>query len=238
MGALPAKWFKWIAVLLGAAGMLTPALIELGWIPETQALKAVIFLLGFIVLEGATRESNEPSRVPELLTRSEDYYHTMNGLLPEAKHEILSVVRGDQVLADVARPYVRKALSTLRSEKRLHAYTIVAGRVSELPEQSFEQRLAIERDPSLEGRWHYRVMDSPVTFGCVVFDQRHWAIDFPPNPFEPGGAAIVFKNDSEGAHLVASFIRHQWLERPGVTMSLSEAYEKWKTAQNSSLRSG
>jgi hypothetical protein len=37
MGALPRRWIKWIAVILGVAGMLTPALIELGWIPENQA---------------------------------------------------------------------------------------------------------------------------------------------------------------------------------------------------------
>jgi hypothetical protein len=30
--------------------------------------------------------------------------------------------------------------------------------------------------------------------------------------------------------MVSSFIRHQWLQRPGVTMSLSEAYEQWKAA--------
>jgi hypothetical protein len=40
--------------------------------------------------------------------------------------------------------------------------------------------------------------------------------------------AIVFKNHPEGARLVASFIRLEWLERPGATMSLSEAYEKWE----------
>jgi hypothetical protein len=79
MDALPRRWIKWIAVILGAAGMLTPALIELGWIPEQQALKAVIFLLGFIVLEGATRESNESALAPELLTTREDYFHAMGG---------------------------------------------------------------------------------------------------------------------------------------------------------------
>jgi hypothetical protein len=39
MGALPRRWIKWIAVILGVAGMLTPALIELGWIPENQGQK-------------------------------------------------------------------------------------------------------------------------------------------------------------------------------------------------------
>ncbi len=40
MGALLMKWVKWIAVVLGAAGMLTPALLELGWIPREHALEA------------------------------------------------------------------------------------------------------------------------------------------------------------------------------------------------------
>ena len=64
------------------------------------------------------------------------------------------------------------------------------------------------------------------------FDQKYWSIDFAPNPADPKGAGIVFRNHPEGARLVASFIRHEWLERPGATMSLSEAYEKWKAAQN------
>jgi hypothetical protein len=230
MGVLPAKWFKWIAVVLGAAGMLTPALIELGWIPEQQALKAVIFLLGFIVLGGATRESNESAQAPELFTTSEGYFHALNGFLPDTKHEILSVVRGHDIVTEEAARFVGKVCSTLRSEKQLHIYTVVASSIGDLSEESFRRRSAIERDPSLEGRFHYRFVDSPVTFGCQVFDQKHWTIDFPPNPAGPKGVAIVFKNHPEGARLVASFIRHEWLERSGAMMSLSEAYEKWKVA--------
>jgi hypothetical protein len=231
MGALPRRWIKWIAVILGAAGMLTPALIELGWIPEQQALKAVIFLLGFIVLEGAARESNEPAQAPELFTTSEGYFHALSGSLSETKHEILGVVRGHEIMSEEVARYVEKVSSTLRSEKQLHVYTVVVGRIAELSEESFHRRSDLERDPSGEGRFHYRFVDSPVSFGCQVFDQKHWAIDFAPNPADPKGAGMVFRNHPEGARLVASFIRHEWLERPGATMSLSEAYEKWKAAQ-------
>jgi hypothetical protein len=235
MGALPKKWLKWIALLLGVAGMLTPALLGLGWIPQNQALNAAIFLLGFIVFDGAARGSEELAQAPELLTSSESYYHELSGFFPETKHEALGISRGDDILTEEQKPYLRKLLSALRSEKQLHVYPIVAGRVSELSEESFQRRFALERDPSLEGRMHYRVVDSLVSFGCQVFDQKHWTIDFPPNPADVKGAGIVFKNHPEGARLVASFIRHQWLERPGVTMSLSEAYEKWKALQNSAI---
>jgi hypothetical protein len=237
MGALLTKWVKWIAVVMGAAGMLTPALIELGWIPEHQATKAVIFLLGFIVLEGATGESKESAPVPELVTSTEDFFHTITGFVSETKHELMNVAHGKDITAPEGDRYLEKGLLTLRRERHLHAYAIIVARIAELSEESFRRRFAIERDPSLEGRIHYRVIDSPISFGCYVFDQRHWAIDFPPNPADPLGAAIVFRNHPEGARLVASFIRHQWLERPGVTMSLSEAYETWKAAQNSSPRS-
>jgi hypothetical protein len=40
MGALPRKWIKWIAMLLGVAGMLTPALLELGWIPTSSDVQS------------------------------------------------------------------------------------------------------------------------------------------------------------------------------------------------------
>jgi hypothetical protein len=83
--------------------------------------------------------------------------------------------------------------STLRREKRLHMYAVVVGRIGEMSEESFHRLSAIKRDPSLEGRFHYRFVDSPVSFGCQVFDQKHWAIEFPPNPADPKGAGIVFK---------------------------------------------
>jgi hypothetical protein len=236
MGVLPAKWLKWIAAVLGAAGMLTPALIELGWIPEHQAMKAVIFLLGFIVFEGAARDSNESAQAPELFTAREDYLHAMSGLLPETKHEVLSIFRGHEIMTDEVARFVEKICTTLRNEKQLHVYAVLAARLSDLSDKSFQRRFAIERDPSLQGRFHYRYVDAPVTFGCQVFDQKHWTIEFPPNPADPKGAAIVFKDRPEEARLVASFIRHEWLERPGATMSLSEAYEKWQAARVSSPR--
>jgi hypothetical protein len=104
MGALLTKWVKWIAVVLGAAGMLTPAFLELGWIPREHALEAVIFLLGFIVLDSAVaKESQEPNRAPVLMTSSEDYYHAVTGLMSESKHEVLMVVRGDEILVEQAQ---------------------------------------------------------------------------------------------------------------------------------------
>ncbi len=96
-------------------------------------------------------------------------------------------------------------------------------------EEAFQRCLIAERDPSLEGRMHFRFIDAPVTFGCVVFDQKHWVIDFPPNPADLRSGAVLFRGHPEGAHMLASFIHHQWLAQLGVTTSLSEAFEKWKT---------
>jgi hypothetical protein len=229
MGALPRKWIKWIAVLLGVVGMLTPALLELGWIPREHALDAVIFLLGFIVLDSAaSEESNKPSLAPVLMTNSEDYYHVVSGLMSESKHEVLMVVRGDEILVEPAQSFIQRTRSTLVREKQLHIYLVVSSHLAEVKEEAFQRRLTAERDPSYEGRMHFRFIESPVTFGCLVFDQKHWVIDFPPNPADIRGGAIVFRDDPPGARLVSSFIHHQWLEQPGVTMSLSEAYEKWK----------
>ena len=135
MGALLTKWVKWIAVVLGAAGMLTPALIELGWIPEQQAMKAVIFLLGFIVLEGAAGESKESAQAPELF-RTRDYLHAATGFLTETKHEILSISRGHEIMAEEVARFVGKMSSTLRSEKQLHAYTIVVARIQRVEPRS------------------------------------------------------------------------------------------------------
>lgn len=228
MGAVPSKWIKWIAVVLGAAGMLTPALIELGWIPEKQALNALIFLIGFLVFDGARNELSEPEPAPELMTSTEDYFHTLGAFLPDLEHELLSVVHGHDILGEEPARFVGKLVSNLRNKKQLHVYVIVVGRIGELSDESFRRRSAHEQDPSVEGRYHYRFIDAPVSFGCQVHDQRHWTIDFPPNPADPRGAAIVFRNHPDGARLLAAFIRHQWLEKPEITMSLSEAYEKWK----------
>jgi hypothetical protein len=137
MGALPRRWIKSIAVILGVAGMLTPALIELGWIPENQGQKAVIFLLGFIVLQGAARESDESAQAPELFTTTEGYLHAVGGFLAETKHELLGVVRGNDIMTEEVGRYVGKILSTLRSEKQLHNYTVVVSRIGELSEESF-----------------------------------------------------------------------------------------------------
>jgi hypothetical protein len=154
MSSLSRKWIKWIAVLLGVAGMLTPALLELGWIPENQASKAIIFLLGFIVLEGATSEASDSSVIRELLTDTDDVYDANIGFMTEMKHEYLSIVHGHDVLQDLATTYVRKMLATVKSEKQLHAYVIVAAPIGQLSEESFRRRLELERDVSLQGRFH------------------------------------------------------------------------------------
>ncbi len=236
MGLLPKKWLKRIGILFGLAAVLTPALLDLGWIPRSQAQSAILFLLGFMILDGAAKESGEPVRVPELITRSDDFVHAAVGLISEAKHEVMIVVRGEDFLAESVQPWMRKMFATMRKEKQLHVYAIVAAPISGLSEESFQRRFAIERDPSLDDRYHYRFADIPVSFGCQVFDQRHWSLDFTPNPAEPVSAGIFFRDDPEGARLIGSFIRHQYLERPGVTMSLSEAYEKWKTLQSATAR--
>jgi len=233
MGALPRKWIIWIGLVLGVAGMLTPALLELGWIPREHALEAVIFLLGFIVVEITTGEPQESAQTPELLTNSEDYYHAVTGFMSESRHEVLMLVRGDEVLVEQAQAFVQRTRSTLQREKQLHVYLVIASHLAEVKEEAFKRRLAAERDPSFEGRMHFRFIESPVTFGCIVFDQKHWVIDFPPNPADLRGGAILFKNHPEGARLVSSFFHHQWLERSGFTMSLDEAYEKWKAIRGS-----
>ena len=68
MGVLPRKWIRWIGIVLGVVAMLTPALLDLGWIPQTQALNAVIFLLGFLVLEAVTGEPSEQVEAPHSST--------------------------------------------------------------------------------------------------------------------------------------------------------------------------
>ncbi len=64
----------------GVAGKLTPALLELGWIPRDQGLEALIFLSGFMVLDGAGRESSEAGPAPGLITSSEHHYNAASGV--------------------------------------------------------------------------------------------------------------------------------------------------------------
>jgi hypothetical protein len=190
------------------------------------------------VLLGVAGESRESASAPEIFTSSEDGLHTMSSLLRDTNQETLAVVHGNFVMSEGAMAFARESVSRLRVEKQMHGYVIIVARIADLSEESFQRCFAIERDPSLEGRLHYRVIDSAVSFGCNVFDQKHWELDFPPNPAEPKGAAILFRNHPEGARLIASFIHHQWLEKPGVTMSLSDAYEKWKAIQASAAFAG
>lgn len=144
------------------------------------------------------------------------------------------VVRGDEILVEQAQPFVEATRSTLAREKQLHVYIIIASPLGKVSEEAFQRRVVAERNSILEGRLHFRFIDSPVTFGCAVFDQTHWVIDFPPNPADLRSGAILFRNHPEGARLLAAFILHQWLEQPGVTMSLGEAYDKWKAIRASS----
>src|SRR5579863_4442087 len=121
MGILPRHWLKWIAILLGVAGILTPALIELGWIPEKQALNAIVFLLGFLVLDGAAaRESSEQVEAPELFDNPTDYYHAISGLLPRIRHEYISIVRVNEIMADQTQAFMSTALVAIQKEKQLH----------------------------------------------------------------------------------------------------------------------
>jgi hypothetical protein len=233
MGLMPKKWIKWMAVVLGVAGLLTPLLFDLGWIPQNQSQSVVIFLLGFLVLDGAAaRESSQQVEAPELFDNSTDFYDKISGLLRHAKHEYLSIIRPNEISAEHWRSFMSGVRAAFEKEKQLHFSVILAGTPEELNEEAFQRRMAIERDVSLEGRYHYRFIDLPVTFGCVVIDNTHWAITFPSQSTDRRvNAGILFKNHPDEARLVASFIRHQWIEQPGVTMSISEAYEKWKTIQ-------
>jgi hypothetical protein len=238
MSVVPRKWLKWVALATGIAGIVALILLELGWLPAEQAQNAVIFLLSFIILDGvASKESSESSPAPQLFTNSDDVLHEMASVLPDTKHETFAVVHGNFIMSESAVAFAMKNSARLRSEKQMHSYAIVVSRIADLRKESFERRFELERDASLEGRFHYYFIDAPFGFGCNVFDQKHWEIDFPPTSSEPKGSAIFFKDYPEGARLIASFIRHQWLERPGVTMSLSEAYEKWKAIQGEAMTS-
>src|SRR5512135_2852182 len=213
MGALPKKWIKWIEVLLGVVGMLTPALLSLGWIPANQTQNAILFLLGFIVVDLANaKESAETLPEPQLFTSSEDYFHALAGLARKAKYEVLSIAEPHQILLPETRYFATQIASSVKKEKQMHAEIIIAGRIQQWTREGFERRLGTEREVSLQGRYRYRVVDLPVSFGASVIDQKHWAITFPPNPSDPGGGAIVFQDHPEQARLVARFIRHQWLE--------------------------
>src|SRR5579863_4488642 len=108
MGTLTRRWIRRVSVILGIAGMLTPALIDLGWIPQTQAMSAVLFLLGLLVVNGATAETDENSVVPKLFEHSEDSYDALIPMIGDTRHEYFSVVHGHEVLLDAAASFVRK----------------------------------------------------------------------------------------------------------------------------------
>ncbi len=191
MGMVPKRWIKWLAVVFGVAALFTPALFDLGWIPQSQSQNVVIFLLGFIVLDGAaSKESSKALPAPELYTNSEDYYAELGRFSAESKHEVLIVLRGEDVSEAISQRAAERLFSTIAREKQLHVYLVVASRISELSEASVKRRLAIHQNPAYEGRVHYRFIDTPVTFGCTIYDQRHWSIDFSPNPADPRAARL------------------------------------------------
>src|ERR1700757_3962466 len=149
--------------------------------------------------------AQKPAREPILMTNSVDYYHVVTGLMSESKHEVLTVVRGEEILVEQAQPFIQRTRSTVEREKQLHVYLVIASHLGELKEEAFSRRLAAQNDPAFEGRMHFRFIESAVNFGCLVFDQKHWVIDFPPNPADIRGGAMVFRDDPEGARLVSSF---------------------------------
>ncbi len=93
---------------------------KLGWIPEHQASKAVIFLLSFLVLDGAANEARESGTVPELMTSTEKYFHSLGSLVGRVEHELLSVVHGEDVTREELTMFLSRLFSRVRSEKQLH----------------------------------------------------------------------------------------------------------------------
>lgn len=67
------KWLRWSRVVLGVAELLTQILLELRWIPERQAINAIISLLGFIVLSSGLRELSRLVTAPELVHSTADF---------------------------------------------------------------------------------------------------------------------------------------------------------------------
>ncbi len=227
----------WIPIILGAAGLLTPILLELGWVPERQAMNAVITLLGFLVLDSGLRELRGSTGAPELVQSTEDFLSVVTSFTRSAEREIFVIedIIAPVELGALSEAFLRWPTATVRrvrENKLLHVYVIVIGQLHKATERSFEWILGLERDGSaLEGRLRIRYVESPISFSVSVFDQRHWVISFAPNPSDPRGAALVFRDNEEGARRMADFVRHRWWEAPSVSMSLSEAYEKWKSTQ-------
>jgi hypothetical protein len=235
------KLLRWIPVVLGAAGLITPILLELGWVPERHATDAIITLLGFLVLDSGLRELRGSTVTPEAVHGTEDFISIGTGFARSAEREMLIIEEmitpvefGE--LSQAYRRYPDAVARRVRENKLIHVYVIVIGQLHKATERAFEFSMGLERDASLEGRIHVRYVESPISFSVSVFDQRHWVISFAPNPNDPRGAALVFRDNEEGARRVAEFIRHRWWEDPSVSMSLTEAYEKWKLYQQTAAK--
>jgi hypothetical protein len=98
------RWITWIPIILGAAGLLTPILLELGWVLERQAINAVITLLGFLVLDSGLRELRGSTGAPELVHSTEDFLAEVTGFTRSAEREML-------VIEDIIAPVELGALS-------------------------------------------------------------------------------------------------------------------------------
>src|SRR5262249_23217039 len=85
------KWGTWIPIVLGAAGLLTPILLQLGWVPERQALNAVITLLGFLVLDSGLRELRGSTGAPELVESTEEFLSVATRLVRSTEREVLLI---------------------------------------------------------------------------------------------------------------------------------------------------
>jgi hypothetical protein len=95
--------------------------------------------------------AQKPAREPILMTNSVDYYHVVTGLMSESKHEVLMVVRGEEILVEQAQPFIQRTRSTVEREKQLHVYLVIASHLGELKEEAFSRRLAAQNDPAFEG---------------------------------------------------------------------------------------
>jgi hypothetical protein len=60
--------------------------------------------------------AQKPAREPILMTNSVDYYHVVTGLMSESKHEVLMVVRGEEILVEQAQPLIQRTRSTVERE--------------------------------------------------------------------------------------------------------------------------
>ena len=61
--------------------------------------------------------------------------------------------------------------------------------------------------------FHYRFIDTRVSFRCQVFDEKHQEIYFSPNPAEAKGAAIFRNHLASGHPMAPSCVIYDWSGR-------------------------